>query len=319
MKFKGALLLALGLSMSFSPRLALASEGDVAAAEVLFQKGREAMDAGDYDTACASFAESQRLDGAAGTVMNLASCQEKQGKLASAWENWQHALRLLPEGDRRRIFVEKRVNELEADLPRLTILVAEGMPETATIERDGTLLGKITWGQALPVDAGSHEIIVRSPDHKPRSFKITLDAGETKDLLVDVGPVLPRSESGDKPPGQTQRTIGIAVGGVGLLGVATAAVTGLLLPGAKSTIDENCPDKSCNEEGFSALRRGKTLLAFNTVGWIVGGVGLATGTTLFFTSKKKPEQARAAQGTSAESMSLEVYSDGAFISYLGTF
>src|SRR6185436_984215 len=99
--------------------VALAQAGDPAAAEALFAAGRAAFDAGDYDSACAKFAESQRLDPAAGTLTNLAACNERRGRLASAWENWREALSLLRSDDDRRPGVEKRMAELEARLPRL--------------------------------------------------------------------------------------------------------------------------------------------------------------------------------------------------------
>lgn len=156
------------------------------------------------------------------------------------------------------------------------------------------------------------------PGHKERSYQITLAAGQTKELEVQAGALLPKPDkSAQQDPGRTQRTVGLAAGGVGLVGVAAAVVTGLLLPSTRANINENCPDKLCNEDGFSAVKRGKTLLALNTVGWIVGGVGLASGTTLWLTSKKKPEADRAAR--SAPPVGLEVYSDGALINYFGTF
>src|SRR5688572_29192458 len=70
-------------------------ETDPAAAEVLFQKGREAMLAENYDSACQFFLESLSLDQAVGTVMNLAVCEEKRGHLTASWERWHQALRLL--------------------------------------------------------------------------------------------------------------------------------------------------------------------------------------------------------------------------------
>ena len=71
----------------------LAQGRDPAAAEALFTEGRKAFDAGDYRIACARFAESQRLDPAVGTLINLAACNEKLDNLALAWETWQQALR----------------------------------------------------------------------------------------------------------------------------------------------------------------------------------------------------------------------------------
>src|SRR4051794_31380703 len=94
---------------------------DAATAEALFRQGREAMDAKDFRTACPKFGESQRLDPAAGTLMNWASCEEQLGKIASAWQRWKEALDALPAKDDRIAFAQQRITEIEKKLPRLTV------------------------------------------------------------------------------------------------------------------------------------------------------------------------------------------------------
>src|SRR5690606_32565981 len=60
---------------------------NTSAAEVLFQAGRAAMRRHAYDEACLKFKESNQIDQAPGTVMNLANCEEKRGNVATAWEH----------------------------------------------------------------------------------------------------------------------------------------------------------------------------------------------------------------------------------------
>ena len=59
---------------------------DAACAEALFLKGKELLASGSVDEACSLFSESLRIDPATGTLMNLADCEERQGKFASAWQ-----------------------------------------------------------------------------------------------------------------------------------------------------------------------------------------------------------------------------------------
>src|SRR6185295_14702479 len=102
-----SLLFCLLAALCSSP-VARAQARDPAAAEALFSAGREAFEKGDYATACPKFEESHRLDPGAGALINLAACREKLGKLASAWESWQQALRWLGPDDERRAGVEQR-------------------------------------------------------------------------------------------------------------------------------------------------------------------------------------------------------------------
>jgi hypothetical protein len=62
-----------------------AAQSAGAQAEVLFRQGRDLMAANKFDDACAAFAESQRLDPAITTLLNLAGCREKAGQYATAW------------------------------------------------------------------------------------------------------------------------------------------------------------------------------------------------------------------------------------------
>jgi hypothetical protein len=55
-----------------------------AAAEALFEQARAAMAAGSYDIACARFRDSDKLDPAVGTRFNLADCEERRGRVATA-------------------------------------------------------------------------------------------------------------------------------------------------------------------------------------------------------------------------------------------
>ncbi len=276
--------------MGAAPALADGTGTDPVAAAALFQEGRDAVKRGDYASACPKLADSYRLDPAPGTLLNLADCNEHLGKLASAWQLFQQAIEHLSSGDARLAPAKQRAAALEASLPRLTVVLSPSAPEGTTVKRDSTDLGKGGLNTALPVDPGDHEIVVTAPEHEERRFQVSLAAGRSERILVEVGVLLPKAAlrkdlpaSASLPPKgmSTLRTVGFIVGGAGLAGLGGAIATGLALPGKQRIIDANCgADFLCNKEGFAAVQSGKTIAAANTTLWFVGGILTAVGVVL---------------------------------------
>src|SRR5262245_20159289 len=67
-----------------SPAVSRADEAEDRA-DRLFRQAQEKMAANEIDAACRLFAQSLEADRAIGTLLNLAVCHEKQGRLATAW------------------------------------------------------------------------------------------------------------------------------------------------------------------------------------------------------------------------------------------
>src|SRR5687768_12828264 len=120
--------LSLALSAGAAPTATKAPARDPAAAEALFEQGRRALEQNDLETACAKFAESQTLDPGVGTLMNWATCEERKGRIATAWQRWREALAELPADDDRLPFARERVAALEPRLPYLTITLPADAP-----------------------------------------------------------------------------------------------------------------------------------------------------------------------------------------------
>ncbi len=263
------------------------------------------MDAQQYEVACAKFRESQRLDPAVGTQFNLADCEERRGHVAESWSLFRAVAEQLPKGDERLAIAKKRAAALESRLARLTIVAAPSARPGTTVRRDGVELGAASFGVAIAVDPGAHEVVVTSPGRATQTVVVQLAVRESKTIDVAPGAPLPSAPAGvaaeraQPPPGAAQsdaassasgssrRTVGFVIGGVGIAAAAAGAVTGGLVLGDKSSADQNCPAPShtCrNQAGAGAVDQGRTLGPVTTALLIAGAAGIGTGVVLVLTS-----------------------------------
>jgi hypothetical protein len=284
-----------GLALTSSPPVYAQNP---AAAEALFEQARAAMAAGSYDIACARFRDSDKLDPAVGTRFNLADCEERRGRVATAWSLFRGVLSELAEDDDRRPIAQRRARALEPRLPYLTMERAAATPAGVRVRIDGIELGEGSFGVALPMDPGTHDLVLMPRDSgdgdgEHRSF--ALREGEHRNLpIVLAAAPPPASVAEPVAPSEPviagssrQKWIYIA-GGVGAAGVLFGAVTGVVALNKKSTADANCSDelRVCNQAGVDANESGKTYGTLSGVGLGVGVVGLAAGAYLWLTSPK---------------------------------
>src|SRR4051812_30487974 len=134
---------------------------DKAAAEALYQLAERAMAAGKYAEACPKFEASAKLDPGVGTLLFLGDCQEKLGKLASAWATFREAKALASSrGDSERsALAELRATALQPRLSHITYNVdAHNDMPGFELRRNGLSISSGSWGVVLPSDAGRFEL-----------------------------------------------------------------------------------------------------------------------------------------------------------------
>jgi hypothetical protein len=287
--------------LAFAASSTARAQSDVAAAEAIFEAGRAAMEKGDFASACPRFRESERLDPAPGTLLNLADCEEKLGHLARAWEAWREALATLPADDARRPAAKSRERAVESRVPRLTLTRAPGAPEGTVARRDDVEIHAASFDVPLPVDPGEHTIVVSAPGRDAKQTVITLKEGEQRTLVVEPGPPTtstptpiptptptptPTSTSTPTPTSSPfpWRPIGFLTGAVGLAGIGVGSAFGIAAIGDKSTVDANCfGAKGCKQPGADAASAGRTSAILSDVGFAAGGVLVAAGVLLVLT------------------------------------
>ncbi|HEV8549476.1 MAG TPA: hypothetical protein VGQ57_10615, partial [Polyangiaceae bacterium] len=113
----------IGLLLAFVATPSRADEAaDRAAAEALYELGQALLEKGNVAEACPKLEASNALDPGVGTLLLLGDCQEKAGKLASAWATFKEAAALARAHDdpSRTSIAELRATALR---PRLTFVV----------------------------------------------------------------------------------------------------------------------------------------------------------------------------------------------------
>ncbi|MDC3960753.1 hypothetical protein KEG38_43270 [Polyangium jinanense] len=250
----------------------------------MFTEARQLLDAGRAPEACPKLEESQRLDPAVGTALNLADCYERTNRTASAYITFEDAAALARRtGDTARAEeAERRAQALQPKLVRLAVNVPEPhrIPGL-TILRDGQPLPQAQWGTPVPVDPGEHVVEAKAPDRTPWKKTVQLTTPGTVEQLAV--PLLGEVER-PPPPGRTaQRVAGIVVGSVGLAGLAVAGGLSIAAVTTDKESKQYCPEdpNKCYPRGV-ALRNEAIMYADTaTVVVIASGVVVATGVTLF--------------------------------------
>jgi serine/threonine-protein kinase len=269
------------------------SAADVAAAEALFREGRKLFDEGRTTEACPKFAESQRLAPAPGTLLNLAGCYEKQGLTASAWATFQSAASEAHRKGRQdwEQLARDRAAALEPSLSHLTVVVPEtSLVSGLSIRRDGEPLGRAAWSTAIPVDPGAHVVDASAPGYEAWSQSVQVDAGgASRSVTVPaLGATTAPASPASATPGSAQRTLGLVLGGAGLVGVGIGSFFGLRAMSQENDAHSHCrTDVYCTQQGVDLGNDAKSSAGVATIAFIAGGAALAAGVALFFTAPKR--------------------------------
>ncbi len=228
----------------------LAFGGDPSTAEHLFQQGLDAMKRNQFKEACEAFNGSNEADASPGTEINLALCNEKQGKLASAWGWYRTAAGLaeLRNQKERAELARSEAAKIEPKLHKLVISVkfpAEGL----LVTRNAAAVPAAVLGTDVPIDPGEYTIEVTAKGKKPWKQSIHIGPGPgvdrvevpaLEDAPVDVKPAAVAPSSEYTPPaaggrdGTTQRNIGFVLGGAGIV----AGIVGIALEFLALRVDD---------------------------------------------------------------------------------
>jgi len=286
------------------------AQTEASAAQALFDEAKLLMAQGDYELACPKLEESQRLDPALGTLLNLADCREKQGKLASAWSLFRDAESLARRSgppDAAAV-ARQRAELLQQRVPRLVLRVTQPAPAALRLSRDDVEVGVAQLGTPIPLDPGTYRLSAAAPGYA--SWQRTVTLRESGGLVTVTIPALPRLPSAAAVPktatpaaavpktatpaaatpaveeGRAVPELTWVLGGAGVAALGASIGLGLV---AKAQYDSaNCPQHVCVSKGdLEQRQRARTNASAATFCFVGGSLAVGTGVVLWALTPNK--------------------------------
>jgi hypothetical protein len=274
------------------------SASDRHLAQSLFDQARALMDQGRYADACPRFADSERLDPGGGTLLNLALCYDKLGKLALAYDTYSEAISVAIAEHRheREKFARDRVASLGPRLPRLTLKITD-VPAGMEVRLDGANVPLSAWGTAMTVDPGEHVVEAIARDRAPWKAAINVAEGEAREVpivwtlaappppaVIAPTPAPPLSMPRPPPAPHVEKyrsATFYVLGTVAIASLAASAVTGGIAWSAHESAGQKCSGSTgfcADPTGVSDASRART---FAWVSTVTLGAGVIAGVVAF--------------------------------------
>jgi hypothetical protein len=296
----GCVACALSLAVS-APALAVPPEPEHEAAVESFRRGTQLVEAGHLESAIDAFREALRHEPASvGARLDLADCYEKIGSPTSAWREYTiaeaHARKA---NDPRREMARSSRAHLEASLLLVTF-TGKQSPGTE-LRVDGDPVGEeILERGSLAMAPGRHRLVLTAPEKKPLAIDVAGAAGETRLVAIafDIDRQPPAAEEPRRISPTPRKTWAIALGAIGIGGIALGAVAGVVALADKSNLEGESHDPSVGSTRFYSDRStAGTFANVSTAAFIGGGLVLGAGVGLYFLSPSpQPRAIRAAVG-----------------------
>ena len=267
-------------------------------ADVAFQQGRELLKAGKYAEACEQFEKSEQLDPELGTKFNIAQCDEKIGKVASALAIYRE----LADHDtnaRRKAASAQLAQQLAAQVPKLVVQVSGAHAHAAVTLAGASGSRAIEPDQPVELDLGDYTVSVRSEGMTEYTGKVSIrDPGRTISLAVVLVPVkaevavtkpppprpavVPVPKPEPAAPRSHRKLYALGAIGAGGASVVTGLVFGVLASGKWSDAKKACgggttcatPDALARANSLRSTAR--TDATLSTV-FVIAGLAVAGG------------------------------------------
>ena len=286
----------------------------------LADEGSKLLETKNYAGAVEKFDAAFALVAVPVFALQSANALEMAGRFVEALGRFRAASEMKPEPSWSKIqhdaqaTARERQQRLAARTPRLIVAVSGGPAER--VELDGREATPNELAAGVLVDPGEHRVIAHAGTKSAEQL-VALTEGQTRRIELvlpsDARSVASAEKSSEKAPpmgtgappaserssSSAARTIGWVALGAGAAGVVVGGVSGLMALGKKSDLEAGCPDHNCPETLWEDNDTYDRLRIISTIGFVIGGIGIATGGVLIWTSPAARSTGRARLGLRA--------------------
>jgi len=278
--------------------------------------GREAFNAGDYETALALFRRAYTLYPAPTVVLYEARTLDKMGLLLEAVEAYVRTTQIAVPSDAPGQFAEaiaaarQEERALRARIPTLTLRVAgvSANDPTLKVSINGRAIGAAQLGQAQRLNPGTYRITGSISGDRSDTAEVVLRESQKAQVALQLtapslGPpppvlIRPASATSDTQLAGSANSLRLAAyisGGVGLVGLGGGVVTGLMATKKHSEAEGECQDHRCaaGSDGPGMVEDFKSMRTLSTVFYGVGAAGIAAGVVFWLIAPDASEASQA--------------------------
>ncbi|HTV22439.1 MAG TPA: tetratricopeptide repeat protein [Polyangiaceae bacterium] len=271
--------------------------------------GREAFNAGDYETALSLFRKAYELYPAPTVVLYEARTLEKMGRLIEAVEAYSRTTRTAVPTGAPAQFAEAIAaartegEELRTRIPALAIEVrgtrADDPQLSVTI--NGRAIGATQLAQAQSLNPGTYHIAGSVGGERETSADVTLVPGQTRRVVLNLTPrpadplateaAIAAPVGVEPAPRHGPPLLAYVAGGVGVAGVGAGVLAGVLANKKYDEAERACEDHRCpaGSPGLDAVDAFRTWRMVSSVSYGVGAAGIAAGVVLWLTANGDAE------------------------------
>ncbi len=295
------------------------AQSNKAAAVAAYDEAKRLMAGGKFAEACPKFEASYNADPQLGTLLNLADCHEKIGRIATAWAEYNEVVETAGKRDDPR--EEYARGRAEFLAPRLSHLVIRGPADPLVglvVRNDGVDVTALL-GNSLPVDPGTHTVTAEATGRESWKASVTIQ-GERDAEEIAVPALAEAKRDTPHEPDRSRvvidssrrtnrRILAAASSGVGLV------ATGIGLYFGNKAFDDwdasrapgLCdPENVCSMKGQTLIDSANSAALKANIFVGIGVAGLVAGAVLWFTA---PDAERRVEGSQSPVSFAPVISD----------